>query len=61
MKSGGDDNANAKCGDSCMLNTKPVAIATSFGHQAFCMEDWSAIIDPKKQLETELSKLKDKK
>ena len=53
MKSG-------SCEKSSMLNTPPVALATSFGHQAFCMEDWSAVADPSSQLETQFSKLQER-
>jgi hypothetical protein len=44
------------CKDSGMLQTKPVAYAASFGHQAFCMEDWSAVSDPAQRLLTEFTK-----
>ena len=49
------------CEKSSMLNTKPVALAVSFGHQAFCMEDWSAVADPGAQLETQFGKLQERK
>ncbi len=59
LKDGGATGAT--CGKVGMLNTKPAALAASFGHQAFCMEDWSAVADPALELETQISKLQERK
>jgi hypothetical protein len=61
MKNGPGADKRGTCGEHGMLNTKPAALAASFGHQAFCMEDWSAVNDPSAQLETEFNKLPGRK
>lgn len=60
LASGTPAMKSGSCEKSSMLNTQPVALATSFGHQAFCMEDWSAVADPSSQLETQFSKLQER-
>ena len=46
----------ATCEKAGALKTKPVALATSFGHQAFCLEDWSSVSNPSLRFEEEFEK-----
>lgn len=43
---------------NALLGTAAVAIAASFGHQQFCLEDWSNVSDPEARLEFEFKKYK---
>jgi hypothetical protein len=44
------------CGNEGILQTKPIAFTASFGHQAFCMEDWSSVSNPTLRFEKEFEK-----
>ena len=46
------------CGKSAMLNSAAAALPASFGHQAFCMEDWSTVRHPAEKLSTEFLKFR---
>lgn len=37
---------DGNCKGSKLIGSKLIALAASFGHQAFCMEDWADVIDP---------------
>jgi hypothetical protein len=49
------------CGHSAMLGTQPAAWAASFGHQAFCMEDWTLVKNPVAQLQSKFKTANRKK
>jgi hypothetical protein len=44
------------CGRGGTLNTKALASVVSFGHQAFCLEDWSSVADPAARLAEEFER-----
>lgn len=44
------DGQPGDCGNEKILGHRPLAVAASFGHQAFCMEDWHGVKDPKSSL-----------